>query len=209
MVNHPVTAALDHLRRAALRQDGAGLSDGELLERFLAQRDEAAFEALLRRHGALVLGVCRRVLGNEADAEDAFQATFLVLARKAGSLPCQDSVAGWLHRTAYHLACKARTAAARRARHESQAPARVPAGPLEQLSAQELLRILDEELLRLPERYRAPLVLCYPQGSTRDEAAGQLGCPVNTLKHRLECGRRKLHQAARRRGLTLGGILGA
>src|SRR5262249_708910 len=104
---------------------------------------------------------------------------------------------------------KARTAAARRARHESQAPARVSAGPLEQLSAQELLRIIDEELLRLPERYRAPLVLCYLQGSTRDEAAGQLGCPVNTLKHRLEWGRRKLHQAARRRGLTLGGILGA
>jgi RNA polymerase sigma factor (sigma-70 family) len=184
-------------------------SDRELLERFARRQDNAAFEQLVRRHGALVQGVCRRVLGNDADAEDAFQATFLALARKAGSTAWKDSVAGWLHRTAHQLACKARTAASRRARHEKKVPARQPANPLSQLTAQELLGILDEELLKLPERYRAPLILCYLQGATRDEAAHQLGCPPATLKSWLERGRQRLHRAAQRRGLTLTGVLGA
>jgi RNA polymerase sigma factor (sigma-70 family) len=184
-------------------------TDRELLERFSLSGDEAAFEVVLRRHSALVLGVCRRVLGNDADADDAFQATFLVLARKAASTAWRDSVAGWLHRTAHQIAVKARCAATRRARHEKQAQARASANPLEQLSAQELLSILDEELLRLPERYRVPLVLCYLQGNTRDEAALQLGCRPATLKYWLEQGRQRLHQAARRRGLTVGAILGA
>jgi RNA polymerase sigma factor (sigma-70 family) len=183
-------------------------TDRELLERFVQRHDQAAFEQLVRRHGNLVLGVCRRVLGNEADAEDAFQATFLLLARKASAISWQDSVAGWLHRTARQLACKARTAASRRARYEKQARARAPANPLAQLTAQEMLGILDEELLRLPERYRAPLVLCYLEGATRDEAAQLLGCPPATLKSWLERGRQRLHRAAQRRGLTLAAILG-
>jgi RNA polymerase sigma factor (sigma-70 family) len=183
-------------------------TDRELLQAFVHQGDQAAFEVLVRRHGALVLGVCRRVLGNDADADDAFQAAFLVLAKKAGSTAWQDSVAGWLHRTAHRLACQARAAALRRTRREKRAPVRASANPLEQLSAQELLRILDEELLCLPERYRVPLVLCYLQGRTRDEAAQQLGCPPATLKCWLARGRARLHRAAVRRGLTLGGILG-
>jgi RNA polymerase sigma factor (sigma-70 family) len=189
--------------------DASVATDRELIARFAQAGDESAFEVLLRRHSALVLGVCRRVLGNEADAEDAFQATFLLLARKAATTTWHDSVAGFLYRTAHHVACKARTAAIRRSRREKQVQARPSANPLEQLSAQELLSILDEELLRLPERYRAPLVLCYLEGATRDEAAAQLGCPPATLKSWLERGREKLHRAVQRRGLTLAGVLGA
>jgi RNA polymerase sigma factor (sigma-70 family) len=189
--------------------ESSSATDRELLARFAQAGDETAFEVLLRRHAALVLGVCRRVLGNDADAEDACQATFLILARKAATTAWQDSVAGWLHRTAHRLACQARLAASRRARHEQQARTRPSANPLEQLTAQELLGILDEELLRLPERYRAPLVLCYLQGATRDEAAAQLGCPPTTVKSWLARGREKLHRAVQRRGLTLAGVLGA
>jgi RNA polymerase sigma factor (sigma-70 family) len=184
-------------------------SDGELLDRFARQHDESAFAQLVKRYGSLVLGTCRRVLGNEADAEDAFQATFLVLARKAGTTAWRGPVGGWLYRTAHQVACKARTAAQRRSRHEEKVSPRPATGPLEELSAKELLTILDEELLKLPERYRAPLVLCYLQGATRDEAAQQLGCPPATLKCRLERGRQRLHAAAQRRGLALSSMLTA
>jgi RNA polymerase sigma factor (sigma-70 family) len=189
--------------------EAPGATDRELLDRFARARDELAFEALVRRHGPLVLAVGRRVLGNEADADDVFQATFLLLAQKAGTVAWQGCVAGWLHRTARQLACKARDAAQRRARHERLAPAREGANPLDQITARELLGILDEELLGLPDRYRAPLVLCYLQGATRDEAARELGCPLATVKTRLERGRDRLHRALRRRGLTLSAALTA
>ncbi|MDB5309710.1 MAG: hypothetical protein JWO38_3912 [Gemmataceae bacterium] len=178
-------------------------TDRELLDRFSGRMDESAFEILVRRHAGLVLATARRVFGNAHDAEDICQAVFLLLARKAGSRRWQPSVASWLHRTAHYLALKARTAAARRARREGHAAIHPPADPLDELTGRELLAVLDEELLGLPESLRAPLVLCYLQGATRDEAAGQLGCQLSTLKKRLERGRGRLHAALTRRGLGL------
>jgi RNA polymerase sigma factor (sigma-70 family) len=193
---------LRHIRGLAARPAGAD-DDRRLLERLTASRDEAAFAELVRRHGPLVLGVCRRVLRDAHDAEDAFQATFLVLARKAASISKRASVGGWLYQVAYHAALKARADAAARRRREQRAGRRPPADPLDELSGRELLAVLDEELSRLPERERAPLVLCYLEGRTRDEAARELGCPLGTLKRRLEAGRGRLRERLSRRGLAL------
>jgi RNA polymerase sigma factor (sigma-70 family) len=176
--------------------------DRELLERFAARHEEAAFAALVKRHGPLVLGVCRRVLHDWHDAEDAFQATFLTLARKAAAVGRLGSVGGWLHRVAYHAAVRVRAQAARRQRCERQAGA-AAADPLAEVSGRELLAVLDEELQRLPERYRAPLALCYLEGRTREEAARQLGYSLGTLKRRLDTGRQRLGRQLERRGLAL------
>src|SRR5262249_53411156 len=156
---------------------------------------EGAFASLMRRHGPMVLRVCRRVLPHSPDAEDAFQATFLTLARKAGAVCWHGSVAGWLHGVAHNTARRARDASARRAHHERLAPARAAADPLAEMSARELLDALDEELSHLPQKYREPLVLCYLEGAARDEAAQRLGCPLGTLKGRLERGKQRLHAA--------------
>jgi RNA polymerase sigma factor (sigma-70 family) len=207
MASAALVSLLEQARRVVA--EVARPTDRELLERFATQHDGAAFEALVRRHGPMVLGACRRVLGSSADADDVFQAAFLVLAKKAATGRWRDSIASWLYRTAVQLARKARTAAARRARHEARVLPRLSGCPLEELSARELLDILDEELLGLPDRYRAPLVLCYLQGATRDEAARELGCPPATLKCWLERGRQRLHDAVRTRGLTLPAVLGA
>src|SRR6266849_5161185 len=177
-------------------------SDRELLRRFADLRDEAAFTRLVRRHGPMVLSVCRRLLHNWHDAEDACQATFLVLASKAASRYWQTSVASWLHRVAYHLALKARAAAVRRVGQERHVPDRPVPDPLETITGRELHEILDSELARLPEKYRAPLVLCYLEGATRDEAARQLGCPLGTLKSRVERGRELLRIRLVHRGLA-------
>jgi RNA polymerase sigma factor (sigma-70 family) len=189
------------------RQIDAGAADRDLLTRFAGGKDEAAFAALVRRHGAMVLAAARRVLGNAHDAEDVCQATFLLLAKKASSSRWGISVAPWLHRTAHLLALKARTAAARRARREGRAARPEPVNPLAEMTGQELLAVLDAELLALPESLRAPLVLCYLGGATRDEAAERLGCPLSTLKKRLERGRDRLHAALARRGLGLSAVL--
>jgi RNA polymerase sigma factor (sigma-70 family) len=196
-----------HIRQLVGRHDDARATDRELLRRFSAQRDETAFEALVRRHGTMVLAAGRRVLGNAHDAEDVCQAAFLLLAQKASSRQWQTSVASWLHKTAHLLALRARTAAARRARREASAAPRPPANPLAEVSGQELLVALDKELLALPEALRAPLVLCYLQGATRDEAAQRLGCPLTTLKNRLERGREQLRTALVRRGVGLSAVL--
>jgi RNA polymerase sigma factor (sigma-70 family) len=193
---------LRHLRTFAAEQPG-GPTDRQLLEQFAVRREEAAFAALVRRHAPLVLGVCRRVLRHEQDAEDAFQATFLVLARKARQVGGQGSVAGWLHRVAYHAALKARARTANRQQHERQAPPRQCDDLLNEVTGRELLAVLDEELQRLPEERRAPLVLCYLQGRTCDDAARQLGWSVRTLKRRLEQGRHGLRARLERRGLAL------
>src|SRR5262249_36930437 len=142
------------------------LPDHELLQPFHAGQDEAAFRALLRRHGPMVLDVCRAVLGNEADAEDAFQATFLVLARKAGPIRKTGALGSWLHGVAYRTALKARARSAARQKHEARAPVREASEP-DDLSWREARWVLHEELRRLPERYRVPLVLCYLQGKTQ------------------------------------------
>jgi RNA polymerase sigma factor (sigma-70 family) len=185
----------------------ARLADAELLGRFVARRDQAAFADLVRRHGAMVLGVCRRVLGNADDAEDAFQAAFLVLAQRAAALRRRQSVGAWLHGVAFRVAHKARVRAARRRRCEGRVPERPPADPLAEISLREAHAILDEELLRLPDRYRAPLLLCCLEGLARDEAAARLGLSVTTLKSRLEEGRQRLRRQLARRGLSLPAVL--
>jgi RNA polymerase sigma factor (sigma-70 family) len=200
-----VNAVLQHLRKLEALAAAGTLSDGQLLQRFLADRDEAAFNALLQRHGPLVWSVCRRVLRCPHHAEDVFQATFLVLARRAASIRKHQSVASWLHGVAYRLARQLR---AREARPPLPAPApAADADPAQHAGLRELQAILDEELQRLGEAYRRPLVLCYLEGQTRDEAAGQLGWSLSTLKRRLDRGREALRARLSRRGVTLSGAL--
>jgi RNA polymerase sigma factor (sigma-70 family) len=185
--------------------------DAELLERFISRCDEAAFTVLVARHGPMVLRLCRRVLGNSHDAEDAFQATFLVLARKARAIRRRSHLAAWLHGSAYRLALKSRIAKARHRRAEVSAPAPEPADPqpdpLSEISARELLAALDQELGRLPDVYRLPLVLCCLEGRTQEEAARQLGWTPGSVKGRLERGRAQLHARLARRGLALSAAL--
>jgi RNA polymerase sigma factor (sigma-70 family) len=203
------TAVLGRAIRAAVGGGLAALSDGELLQRFAAEDDQAAFAALVRRHAAMVLGVCRRALPTLEDAEDACQATFLVLAQKARGTRWQSSVANWLFSTARKVARNARVAAQRRARREARAGVPEAVAPAEQVSARELLAALDEELDKLPPSCREPLVLCYLEGLTRDEAAARLGVPPGTLKGRLKRGRQRLGDALARRGWGLGAGLPA
>jgi RNA polymerase sigma factor (sigma-70 family) len=182
------------------------LPDQDLLQQFHAQQDQAAFHALLRRHGPMVLDVCRGVVGNEADAEDAFQATFLILARKADSIRKTAALASWLHGVAYRTAHKARAQSAARQKHEARAPTRQPAEP-EDLSWREVRQAVHEELDRLPERYRAPLVLCYLEGLTQEAAAVRLKLAKSTLRERLERGRALLRTRLVRRGLGPAAVL--
>jgi RNA polymerase sigma factor (sigma-70 family) len=199
----PPELLLHHLRELTRGRAPDDAPDAELVRRFAAHRDEAAFAALLRRHGPMVLGVCRRVLGNHADAEDAFQATFLVLARNAPAIRKRASVGSWLHGVARQVAVRAKVAAARRQERERRAPERPVPGPEADASWREVGGVLDEELGRLPDQYRAPLVLCYLGGLTRDEAAQRLGWPLRTLMRRLERGRGLLRGRLARRGLAL------
>jgi RNA polymerase sigma factor (sigma-70 family) len=182
-----IDRVLHHLRQAALRQGGA--TDGQLLQRYLDAGDQAAFALLVRRHGPMVLGVCRRVLGHEQDAEDAFQATFLVLARKASAVSPADAVGNWLHGVAYRAAQKLRESAARRRARERLARATAPE---ERPGGDEGREDLDREIARLPDIYRTAVVLCELQGLSRREAARRLGCPEGTLSSRLAKARRLL-----------------
>ncbi len=203
-MSRATTAAL--LKAILTAQAGlSGVSDADLLRRFSDDNDQAAFAGLLRRHGGMVLGVCRRVLPNLQDAEDAFQATFLILARKARSHNrWQASVANWLYATARKVSRNARVAAQRRARREARAAVPEVVQAVDGMSGRELLAALDEELDRLPPRYREPLVLCYLEGLTRDEAAVRLGVPAGTIKIQLERGRKRLGAALMGRGCALG-----
>gem|GEM_PF-246454 len=182
------------------------LSDQHLLRQFSDCRDELAFGTLLRRHGPMVLNVCRGVLSNEADAEDAFQATFLILARSAGSIRKAGSVESWLHGVAYRMALKARAQSATRQKNEARVSVRTTSEP-DDLTWREMQEILHEELTGLAERYRAPLVACYLQGKTQDETAAQLGLAKSTLKERLERGRSLLRARLVRRGLGPAALL--
>jgi RNA polymerase sigma factor (sigma-70 family) len=213
MTPRRLAPALRHLRHLLARPDTDAVPDAQLLQRFVSRRDEAAFELLIGRHGPMVLGVCRRVLGDAHDAEDAFQATLLVLARKAGSIGRRGSVGSWLYQVAYRVALRARAGALRRARHERRV-ADLPAVADPHAAAdpgwRELRPVLDEELGRLPEKYRAPVVLCYLEGLTNEQAARQLRCPAGTLKTRLTRARRLLADRLARRGLAPGaGLLAA
>jgi RNA polymerase sigma factor (sigma-70 family) len=189
------------IRRAALLQDADSLSDDQLLSLYLLRRDEAAFEALVRRHGAMVLGVCRRVLANPQDAEDAFQATFLVLVRKAGAVVPRSMLGNWLHGVAYRIAMKARVANTRRNMKERQAARPEPA-PAEEIW-HDVQVVLDEELDRLPAKYRLPIVLCDLEEKTWKDAARELAWPEGTLATRLSKGRAMLAKRLTRRGVTL------
>jgi RNA polymerase sigma factor (sigma-70 family) len=203
MTGSPMSNVLRRLRRAALRRDGAGLSDGALLEAFVAHGDEACFEALVRRHGPMVLGVCRRVLRHPHDAEDAFQAAFLVLARRAASVVPREMVGNWLYGVACRTAREVRRAAARRRAREKQVE-HMPHPRVEPEECwPELRPLLDQELARLPEKYRAVLVLCDLEGKTRAEVARQLGLPEGTVSGRLTTARRLLARRLARRGLVL------
>jgi RNA polymerase sigma factor (sigma-70 family) len=192
---------LHALPRSLAPAGEAGLTDAELLRRFAGQRDPAAFEILTWRHAAMVLAVCRRVLRSAADVEDAFQATFLVFLHKADSVRSREAVASWLYRVAYRTALRARRSAARRASHESQAPPLAP--PAAEPHDPGLRAVLDEELSRLPEKYRAPLVLCYLEDRTKEETARLLGCPAGTVSSRLARARQRLRHRLVRRGVTL------
>jgi C-terminal peptidase prc len=200
---------LGHVRKLLAAGAAAARPDRELVERFAQARDEEAFEALVRRHGPMVFRVCRRVLGRAHEAEDAFQATFLVLARKAASLRDQASVGSWLYGVASRVALKARTSVRLAGPAARRPAAGGGAGPLEELTLAEARAALDEELARLPEKYRGPLVLCCLEGRARDEAALELGLPLSTLKSRLEQARELLRRRLARRGLGLPAVLSA
>jgi RNA polymerase sigma factor (sigma-70 family) len=182
------------------------LSDAELLGRFVAGRDEAAeaaFAALVERHGVMVLGVCRRVLANRDEAEDAFQATFLVLARKAAAIARRELLASWLHGVAHRAALDARTRATRQKAREKRLGAMLPAEPPDQTLANELRAVLDEELARLPERHRTAILLCELEGLSRREAAARLGISEGTLSSRLARAKSRLRDRLTRRGFAL------
>jgi RNA polymerase sigma factor (sigma-70 family) len=197
-----VGVVLGYVRQLAARKDHE-LPDHHLVERFAAHRDEAAFAALLKRHGPMVLGVCHSVLHNLHDAEDAFQVAFLVLAQRAGSIHRRESVGSWLYQVAYHLALRAKANAARRKVLEQRAVTMPSVDPVLDLSLRELQSVLFEELEGLPEQYRAPLVLCGLEEKSLDEAARLLGWTRWTVKGRLQRGREQLRSRLCRRGLDL------
>jgi RNA polymerase sigma factor (sigma-70 family) len=190
---------------ARLGRPPAADSDADLLDRFVRSADEAAFTEVVRRHGRMVLAVCRRRLGRDADAEDAFQAVFLALAKSAAAIGRRESLPGWLYRVAYLVSLKA---AGRRARHPAVAlPAAelpMPDPPTHSCETDELKAVLDAELAGLPDRFRAVVVLCLIEGRTNAEAAAVLGVPIGTVDSRLNTARKKLQAALTRRGVAVG-----
>jgi len=198
------------LRKTVFLRDGPGLTDGQLLEDYLSRREEAALAALVHRHGPMVWGVCRRVLGSYHDAEDAFQATFLVLVRKANSIVPKGMVANWLYGVAHQTALKVRATCAKRRARERLVTIMPEPAAVEQDLWDDLEPLLDQELCRLPDKYRLAIVLCDLEGRTRKEAARQLGVPEGTLAARVARGRVMLAKRLARHGLAFsGGALGA
>jgi RNA polymerase sigma factor (sigma-70 family) len=207
MASERLRNVLQHVRKLASASEAGRSPDRELLARFVQQRDETAFAALVQRHAVMVYGVCRRVLKHSHDAEDAAQATFLVLAHNAGSIQKRGSVGSWLHTVAYRAARKMKTDIVRRAGRE-RSLIDVPAtGAAQEATWREVQLVLDEELNRLPEKYRAPLVLCFLEGMTQDEAARQLGWPRDVLRGRVDRGRQRLRSQLIRRGVAFSAAL--
>src|SRR5262245_13479001 len=203
MANGSMENVLRHIRALAGERLATDADDGQLLERFAVRQEPAAFNALLGRHGPMVLGVCRRVLHHAQDAEDVFQATFLLLARKARTIRKRASVGSWLHSVAYRLAVQTKIREARRRARERQAADMRTTKPGFEAAWQELQALLDEELQRLPEKDRLTLVLCYLEGRTQEEAARQLGWPLGTVRSRLARARERLRKRLASRGLTM------
>jgi RNA polymerase sigma factor (sigma-70 family) len=205
MATSRTNEVIQHLRRAVLRHDRTTMTDDELLGCFIEHRDDAAFADLVRRHGPMVWGVCRRLLGHH-DAEDAFQAAFLVLVRKAASVVPRGMVANWLYGVAHQTALQARRSAARRrARDRPVARMPEPAAAVPDLP-DDLRPLLDQELSRLPDKYRAVLVLAELEGKTRKEVARQLGLPEGTAASRLTRARAMLAKRLAQRGVALSGV---
>lgn len=203
MPNGPATTVLHYLRRLVAGQDPVETADGDLLARFTTRRDEAAFAELMRRHGPMVMGVCRRMLHDPNDADDAFQATFLVLVKRAGSLGVIHSVGDWLHGVAVRTALRARIQSAKRRQREREAAAMPASEASDEFLWSDLRPVLDEEIQRLPGRYRAAFILCHLEGKTNEEAARCLGCPKGTVLSRLARARERLRLRLTKRGVTL------
>jgi RNA polymerase sigma factor (sigma-70 family) len=209
MATTQLPSVLRYLRKVAGAADHDDSVDGRLLERFVSARDGDAFAALVERHGPMVLGVCRRVLHDLHDAEDAFQATFLVLARRAGAIRRRAHLAQWLYGVAYRTALKARAGAARWQTPLPEVADPAADEPAAELAWRELVLVLDDEVQRLPQKYQAPLVLCYLEGRSYAEAAVQLGWPAGTVAGRLARARERLRSRLGRRGFALSaGLLG-
>jgi RNA polymerase sigma factor (sigma-70 family) len=203
MATSQMSEVIQQLRTAVMVSKGAGLTDGQLLRDYLGRRDEAALAVLVRRHGQMVWGVCRRVLGNWHDAEDAFQATFLVLVRRAASITAPELLANWLYGVAHQTARKARATSAKRGARERQVAEMPEPAATEHELWSDIESLLDQELSRLPEKYRVAIVLCELEGKTRKAAARQLGVPDGTLAARLARGRVMLTKRLARHGLSV------
>ncbi|OAI46387.1 hypothetical protein AYO44_02150 [Planctomycetaceae bacterium SCGC AG-212-F19] len=216
MANEALGMVLRRLRRWVGGGVAEDESDAQLLERFGTRQDEAAFATLMQRHGPLVLSVCRRMLADPHDVDDAFQATFVVLVRRAAALRREGSLGSWLYGVAYRIALKARARGARRRAREPQAEAMsheplspvAENDPLNQVALREVGGVLDDEVNQLPAKYRGPLILCYLEGKTNEEAAKELGCPIGSMSWKLDKGRELLRSRLARRGvaLSVGGV---
>jgi RNA polymerase sigma factor (sigma-70 family) len=206
-----LSTMLCHLRRAVAVGGGDPTQrDADLLGQFVDAGDGFAFEVLVRRHASMVWNVCWRILHDGDDAEDAFQAVFLTLVRKAHTIDRRASVASWLHKVAYRVALEAKRQTAKRSAREVPVMENHLARPGEDAAWRELRLVLDEEVCRLPEKYRAPVVLCYLQGRSNTEAARELGCPSGTVVTRLAWARRRLRKRLTQRGLSASaGLLAA
>jgi RNA polymerase sigma factor (sigma-70 family) len=209
MADAQLSPVLRHIRKLVAAQHTKERSDLQLLRAFAADNDQLAFAVLVRRHGPLVMRVCRHVLQQAQDAEDAFQATFLVLARKAASIRRSEALVSWLHGVAYRMAMNAKRNAARRRQHESRVKAASPANPSWEVAWREVQLLLDEEIQRLPEKYRAPFLLCCLENHSCADVARQLGIKEGTVWSRLAQARKQLQERLTRRGVTLSAVLGA
>jgi RNA polymerase sigma factor (sigma-70 family) len=208
-MNKTTSSPILHMLRRIVEDRGIrALPDRDLLQMFSDRQDQSAFEVMLRRHGPMFLSVCRAVLGTDASAEDAFQATFIVLVRKASSIRNRASLASWLHGVAYRTALKARVQTATRQKYEARTPEIQPSAD-DSLTWREVRQVLHEELNKLPKRYREPLVLFHLEGVTQQAAASQLGVAKSTLRERLDRGRMLLRQGLISRGMGASVILAA
>jgi RNA polymerase sigma factor (sigma-70 family) len=206
MARSQTSGVIQHLRGAVLLEGAAGLSDAHLLDAFVRRREPSALELLVRRHAPMVWGVCHRVLIDHHDAEDAFQATFLVLVRRAASIAAGDLLANWLYGVAHRTALKARATLARRKEREKQVHDMPEPAAVERNVWDDVRPVLDRELACLPSRYRAVVVLCDLEGKTRTEAAGQLGLPEGTVASRLTRARCMLAKRLTRCGVGVIGV---